>query len=65
VKLDPTPDPVNLYLLGVSNQQTSHYDDAVAAFTKCAAIPGGMQGTCKTSAEEAKKLGTTQLSAPK
>ena len=65
VKLDPTPDPVNFYLLGVSNQQTSHYDDAVAAFTKCAAIPGGMQGTCKTSAEEAKKLGTTQLSAPK
>ena len=65
VKLDPTPDPVNLYLLGVSNQQTSHYDDAVAAFNKCAAIPGGMQGTCKTSAEEAKKLGATQLSAPK
>jgi tetratricopeptide (TPR) repeat protein len=65
VKLDPTPDPVNYYLLGVANQRTSHYDDAVTAFNKCAAIPGGMQGTCKSSAEEAKKLGATQLSAPK
>ncbi len=65
VKLDPTPDPVNFYLLGVSSQQTAHYDDAVAAFTKCATIPGGMQGTCKSSAEEAKKLGATQLNAPK
>lgn len=65
VKLDPMPDPVNYYLLGVANQRTSHFDDAVTAFNKCAAIPGGMQGTCKTSAEEAKKLGSTQLSAPK
>jgi len=65
VKLDPSPDPVNFYLLGVASQQTAHYDDAVAAFTKCAAISGGMQGTCKSSAEEAKKLGATQLSAPK
>jgi tetratricopeptide (TPR) repeat protein len=65
VKLDPTPDPVNFYLLGVSDQQTAHFDDAVAAFAKCAAIPGGMQGTCKSSAEEAKKLGATQLNAPK
>lgn len=65
VKLDPMPDPVNFYLLAVSDQQTAHYDDAVAAFTKCAAIPSGMQGTCKSGADEAKKLGATQLSAPK
>ena len=65
VKLDPSPDPVNFYLLGVAEQKTSHFDDAVAAFTKCAAISGSMQGTCKSSAEEAKKLGATQLSAPK
>jgi len=65
VKLDPMPDPVNFYLLGAADQQTAHFDDAVAAFTKCAAIPGGMQNTCKTSAEEAKKLGSTQMSAPK
>jgi len=65
VKLDPQPDPVNYYLLGFSNQKASHFDDAVAAYTKCAAIPGGMQSTCTQSIEEAKKLAATQLSAPK
>jgi tetratricopeptide (TPR) repeat protein len=65
VKLDPQPDPVNLYLLGLCNQKSSHFDDAVAAFTKCAAIPGGMQATCTQLGEEAKKLAATQLSAPK
>jgi tetratricopeptide (TPR) repeat protein len=65
VKLDPVPDPVNFYLLGLSNEKTSHFDDAATAFTKCAAVPGGLQATCKSSADEAKKLSTTQLSAPK
>ena len=65
VKLDPLPDPVNLYLLGISNEKTSHFDDAVSAFTKCAAVPGVLQATCKTGADEAKKMATTQLSAPK
>lgn len=65
IKLDPTPDAVNLYLLGVADQKTSHFDDAVAAFTKCAAIPGGLQATCKNGLDEAKKLGATQLSVPK
>lgn len=65
VKIDPTPDPVNYYLLGISNQKASHFDDAVAAFTKCAAIPGGLQVTCKGNIDEAKKLAATQLSAPK
>jgi tetratricopeptide (TPR) repeat protein len=65
VKLDPIPDPVNFYLLGIANEKTSHFEDAVNAFTKCAAVPGGLQATCKTNADEAKKLATTQLSAPK
>ena len=65
VKVDPSPDPVNYYLLGICQQKTSHFDDAVAAFTKCAAIPGGLQATCKTNIDEAKKLAATQLSAPK
>jgi len=65
VRLDPQPDPVNYYLLGVSNEKASHFEDAVAAFTKCAAMPGGMQTTCTQNVEEAKKLGATQLSAPK
>jgi tetratricopeptide (TPR) repeat protein len=65
VKLDTVPDPVNFYLLGISNEKTSHFEDAVNAFTKCAAVPGGLQSTCKSGADEAKKMATTQLSTPK
>jgi tetratricopeptide (TPR) repeat protein len=65
IKLDSQPDPVDYYLLGLSNEKSSHFEDAVAAFTKCAAIPGGLQATCTQNIEEAKKLAATQLSAPK
>ena len=65
VKIDPTPDPVNFYLLGMANKATSHFDDAVAAFNKCAAMAGPMQGTCKAQSEDAKKKSATELSAPK
>lgn len=65
VKLDPAPDPVNYYLLGTANEKASHFDDSIAAFNKCAAMQSSLQATCKNQAEEAKKLSTTQLSAPK
>ena len=65
VKLDPTPDPVNWFILGVVDQNTAHFDDAAAAFGKCALIPGKLQDTCKTKTEEAKKLAATKLSVPK
>jgi tetratricopeptide (TPR) repeat protein len=65
VKIDPTPDPVNYYLLGMANKATSHFDDAIAAFNKCTAMAGPMQGTCKAQAEDAKKKSATELSAPK
>jgi len=65
VKLDPTPDPVNYYLLGVANEKGSHFDDAIAAFTKCASFPGGLQQTCKAGIDEVKKLATTQLNVPR
>jgi tetratricopeptide (TPR) repeat protein len=65
VKLDPQPDPVNYYLLGLANERSSHFDDAVAAFTKCAGFQSSLAGTCKNLSEEAKKLAATQLSAPK
>jgi tetratricopeptide (TPR) repeat protein len=60
----PEPDPVNYYLLGVADKQTSHFDAAAAAFSKCAVVQSSLQAACKTSAEEAKKQGSTQLSAP-
>lgn len=67
VKIDPnpTPDPVNLYILGMANQKESHFEEAAAVFTKCAAIAGGLQTPCKNGADEAKKQGSTQLSSPK
>ena len=65
VKVDPNPDPVNYYLLGMANKSTSHFDDAITAFNKCAAMPGPMQNACKTQADETKKKSATELSAPK
>ena len=60
----PDPDPVNYYLLGVADKQTSHFEAAAAAFSKCAAVPSTLQAACKSSAEDAKKQGSSQLSAP-
>jgi tetratricopeptide (TPR) repeat protein len=65
VKIDPNPDPVNYYLLGMADEKTSHFEDSQAAFNKCASMPGSLQPTCKKGAEEAKKLAETQMSAPK
>jgi tetratricopeptide (TPR) repeat protein len=60
----PQQDPVNYYLLGMANSKTSHYDAAATAFNKCAAIQSSLQPTCKAGADEAKKAGSSQLSAP-
>ena len=61
----PEPDPVNWYLLGLANEKASHFDAAVAAYTKCAAIQSTLQPNCKSGIESAKKASSTQLSAPK
>lgn len=55
VSLDSKHDPTNLYLLGVANQNASHFDAAAQAFTRCAASPGNLQATCKAAAETAHK----------
>ena len=65
VKVDPNPDPVNYYLLGMANKSTSHFDEAITAFNKCAAIAGQMQAACKAQADDTKKKSATELSAPK
>ena len=65
VKVDPSPDPVNYYLLGMANKTTSHFDDAITAFNKCAGMASTLQATCKTQADETKKKSATELSAPK
>ncbi|HEX4541944.1 MAG TPA: tetratricopeptide repeat protein [Candidatus Acidoferrum sp.] len=65
VKMDPNPDPVNYYLLGMANKGASHFDDAIAAFNKCAALTSSLQATCKAQADDTKKKSATELSAPK
>jgi len=65
VKIDPNPDPVNYYLLGMANKSTSHFDDAIAAFNKCAEMAGPLQAQCKSQADDTKKKSATELSAPK
>ena len=67
VKVDPspTPDAVNLYLLGMANQKASHFDAAATAYNKCASIQSTVQDKCKAGVEESKKQSSSQLSAPK
>ena len=64
VRLDSDPDPVDYYLLGVANERTSHFTDAIAAFDKCAA-GGSMQAQCRTLSAETKKKAANSLEAPR
>jgi len=61
VQLSSTPDPVDYYLLGNADVQASYYNDAVAAYEKCAAS-GPLVAQCKARAESAKKDATTKIS---
>jgi tetratricopeptide (TPR) repeat protein len=65
VKLDPDPDPVDYYILGLANDRTSHFIDAVAAYDKCATFPGSLQTNCKNLSAETKKKAANSLEAPK
>ena len=53
-----TPDPTDFYVLGVSQKALKSYTDSADSFTKCAAIPGGLQTRCKDQADQVKKLAT-------
>jgi tetratricopeptide (TPR) repeat protein len=64
VELSVTPDPVDFYLLGVANQQTSHFTDSIAAYTKCSTA-GPLQAQCKSNLEDVKKKSQNSLEAPK
>jgi tetratricopeptide (TPR) repeat protein len=63
VALVPTPDPVDLYLLGHADVATSHFTAAIDNFTKCAA-GGPLQAQCKAGIDDAKKKKETGLEAP-
>jgi len=51
---NPMPDATDLYVLGVSLQQSNRNPEAANAFNKCAQIPGVLQDRCKQSAATAK-----------
>jgi tetratricopeptide (TPR) repeat protein len=63
VQLAGTPDPVDEYVLGIADVQTSHFADAVTAFGKCS-DSGPLSQQCKARGEDAKKKAATELSAP-
>jgi tetratricopeptide (TPR) repeat protein len=54
------PDPTDYYVMGVSLGKLDRNAEAADAYTKCAAIPGGLQAKCKQDADEAKKLPATK-----
>lgn len=63
IMLAAMPDPVDFYLLAVADENTSHFTDATANFTKCAAA-GPMQTQCKAGIEDVKKKSKDSLEAP-
>jgi tetratricopeptide (TPR) repeat protein len=65
VRLDSMPDPVDYYVLGLSNQRGSHFQDAIAAFDKCASMPSTLAPNCKALSAETKKTAVNSLEAPK
>ena len=64
IQLSSTPDPVDYYLLGVSDEQGSHFTNAIADFTKCSA-DGPMQAQCKGLLDETKKKAANSLEVPR
>lgn len=63
IQLSADPDPVDNYLLGVAQENTSHFTDAISNFTKCSAS-GPMQAQCKAQLDATKKKSQNSLEAP-
>jgi tetratricopeptide (TPR) repeat protein len=64
MQLGSEPDPVDYLLLGIAQESTNHFDEAVASFTKCAAA-GPVQTQCKAGIDETKKKATKDADALK
>ena len=65
VRLDPNPDPVDYFVLGMANDRSSHFTDAIAAFDKCASIQSTIQANCRNLSAETKKKAANSLEAPR
>lgn len=49
-KGNPTPDPTDLYVLGIDLQNLTRYGDAADAFRACSQMEGPLQSQCKDNA---------------
>jgi len=58
VQLANSPDPVDYFLLGHADEAVSHYQDAIAAYTKCVS-EGPVQERCKIGLDDAKQKALT------
>jgi tetratricopeptide (TPR) repeat protein len=54
-QLAVSPDPTDLFVLGLGLQSLTRYADAADAFNRCGQVPGGLQDRCKQSADAARK----------
>jgi len=52
-KNNPTPDPTDLFILGVDFQNLSRYAEAAESFGRCSQIAGPLQDRCKQGADSA------------
>jgi tetratricopeptide (TPR) repeat protein len=50
-----SPDPTDLFVLGLDLQSLNRYGEAADAFNRCGQIPGALQDRCKQNADAAKK----------
>jgi len=65
VQLSLSPEPTDLYLLGISYFQTKRYADSAESFRKCGEMSWQWQEQCKQEMEKAKKQAAAQLTPPK
>lgn len=63
--LAPSPDPTDVYLLGILYEATKRYADAATTFDKCSASEWAWQDRCKQGATKNKKLAAIQAPPPK
>jgi tetratricopeptide (TPR) repeat protein len=64
MQLGGEPDLVDDFLLGVAQEATNHFPDAIASFNKCA-TDGPVQQQCKNGIDDTKKKAAKSEEAPK
>jgi tetratricopeptide (TPR) repeat protein len=61
---DPTPDPVNSFIMGMGLTKLKRFSEAADAFQKCTQIPGsGLEDRCKKMLDDSKKQAAAQPAA--